>query len=411
MENSKKRKFDYIQIGDNILVPSQNGGGREIYLPSSGTLLTTNSITGNPVVTNSITSTDHLNVTAPVNKDIFLNTSGTGKTVMSNVQFTTLNTNTILSSLDLAITAPINKNITLNTSGTGVTSATKLESASLTSPTGSGLTINSATNQDITIDALGTGKIKINTVNSEGLIIGVNSTPLNYTNQVCFTPDGILTRPSLMVGVITRAVGETSTNYSPFIGGQISGTSWFPLRVGQEGKCTIIGANLVNPDSSYNASSYNVVCNGQTNIQSGPFYMNQVQFLDSSRNITNCGTINGITIPGGGSGTFARLSDIVTGQKTGCFRYRKQGTGAPDYHGLNVTSYVNSSPGVFTVDFSLSSTLDDAYAVGGIDHTGEWGFVTCDIIVQGPSTTVLVETRNASGTLSDLGFHIIFHAN
>jgi hypothetical protein len=168
----------------------------------------------------------------------------------------------------------------------------------------------SPTNTDLTIDAGGTGKIRINTIQSQGLIFGVNST-LNITDQVVFASDSNLTRPALIMGVINNG-----TTYTPFIGSQVPLVSWQSLYLNNNSGSVVYCPDVTLSPSSYNVATYKNVFVGACNIHTGgSLSVGGSSFVDSSRNITcanitsSTNSLNGITIPSSG-GTLAKTSDI-----------------------------------------------------------------------------------------------------
>ena len=178
------------------------------------------------------------------------------------------------------------RNLTLGSGN--ITTTGTISTNSLTSS--SGLSITSGTNQDLTIDAQGTGRIMINTIQSQGVIFGVNSSA-NVTDQVIFASDANLTRNALCMGVVNN--GST---FNPFIGAQIPSTSWQPLFIQQGSAGVVFGGSVLDAPSVYGAgTSYSCVFVGTSNIHSGNLHVGGNLFVDSSRNIT-CGTINGITL-------------------------------------------------------------------------------------------------------------------
>jgi hypothetical protein len=274
---------------------------------------------------------------------------------------------------------------------TFVNSSRNITAPSLTSPSGSNLTINSSLNQDIIIDSLGTGKIRFNTVQQQGCIFGVD--PLNTDNHILISPLGDVTRQSLVLGV-----NNASGNDLPYIGGQNTpGISWGTLCISPNASAyTMFGQN------SFDGSAHNVFatdCNFKDNIKVGG-----TQFISSSRAITNCASLNTLTIPSG-PGTLAKLSDIPnTASLIGCFKYDKVNN---TFHGYNINSYGSLGLGQWVITFDIPSSNNDVFITGAIDDYNQYGFVSSRVTVQGTTTEIYTTIRNGVGNAADLGFSII----
>jgi len=276
----------------------------------------------------------------------------------------------------------------------GTISSGNITAPLLTSGTGSNLTINSALNQDIIIDALGTGTIKFNTIQQRGVIFGVD--PLTNDNQILISPLGDTTRQSLVAGV-----NNASGSDLPYIGGQLTpGSVWGTLCISPNASAyTMFGTNsFIGTANNVFATSVDIRNN---------LLINGTQFLDTSRNITNCGTINGITIPAG-PGTFAKLSDIVGSSALGAFKYNKTFS---SFHGKNVLSYSTTGPGYWEVVFNIPSSSGNVYSVATFDDISQYGFCSTELTLQGATTTISIQTRNGVGTAADFGFSLIIYAN
>jgi hypothetical protein len=195
------------------------------------------------------------------------------------------------------------------TAGSLVFQANKyIEVQELKSATGVDLSINSGLNADIVIDALGTGKLLLNTLHPQSVIFGINSTSIG--DAVYFAPDGDLTKSSLGIG--SYLVGG---EYHPYILATIPGVGQQNLRIGAGGSKSVVINDIGTSDISF---THSLEVNGSIGINgSGSFYMNGALVIQANADIFGQNlTLTGSTYPketGGYLGLSVALPSALTG--------------------------------------------------------------------------------------------------
>lgn len=300
----------------------------------------------------------------------------------------------------LAVTSLSNNhNITISTASLvspGVLSTTAQSIAGVKTISDGIITpsLSSETNTDLILNAGGTGAIKINTIQSRGIQFGTD-TGTNITDQVVFAPGGDITQKCLIMGVINRG---GLLDYLPFIGAQIPSVSWQTLRLNHSGGSVIFSGDITQTDSTYNpGNTYKNVLVGTCNIFGGSLAITSTPFVDSSRNITNCPTINGITVPASG-GTFAKLSDIpspggnqITGEisNTGTILFQSSSISGASF------SCAKGALGLYTL--TLNGATGWFAPCGNADGTGGNSAIINFERTAGPGQQFLVSVRNSGG--------------
>jgi len=195
-------------------------------------------------------------------------------------------------------------------------------SNSLTSEAGTGLTLNSSSNQNITIDAQGTGKVLINTVHPQSLIIGVD--PTSISDGVYISSSGDITKPNLVMGVY-----YVSSEYHPYVASTIPGVGVQNLRCGYGG-----GSKTIINDISSTDASFTHACEivGSTNIGgSGSLYFGNSLLCDLNKNIT----CNNLTATGTVS---LPASTIIYGMYGNTISVAVVSTGTPENLSFNTSA-------------------------------------------------------------------------
>lgn len=187
---------------------------------------------------------------------------------------------TINSTGNMTVGGSTNTNIlnATNVNTTNLSNGGDLSTATLTCQN-----ISTVSNQDLILNAAGLGKIKINTVPSKGVIIGLSSLT-GISDHVCICKDGNISNKSLVMGVYQNG----SSYQAPYIGAQFPGVSWQPLFIGAPTSCNVFGGDysLPNPESTYSTTSYNNVFVGNTNFHGGSIYVGGNLFCNTTRDIT-----------------------------------------------------------------------------------------------------------------------------
>lgn len=230
--------------------------------------------------------------------------------------------------------------------------------SSLTTPSitsSSSLSISSASNQNLNLDAQGTGLINLNTVQSYGVVVNTNATTnLGFAVRNASQPFlamGYLTAGAEVQPTIAGLQG-TGLSYSNMTlrdkvlisntGFSYAYLSDCLLGVGGNIKCSgIVKTDSIQPQSTTGTISVPNITG--TMAVSGANQTVSFGNITSSTNI-----INGITIPASG-GTLAKTSDIVSYQKFMAFRVNADTSIAYKSTGPTLTFSTSSGTGVYNV--------------------------------------------------------------
>lgn len=271
----------------------------------------------------------------------------------------TLTTNYLLKGTGSKTVAPSNIQVDGSNNVTGVQNLqvnSIVTCGGITSPTG--LIIQTPSGYDLQVDAQGSGRIKINNLEGNGIVFGVNSTA--STVPVVVAPDGDITKDCLIL--FNQKHG--STHYSPCIAAQKPGVAWAPIRIGTTYASTVLSSDPSTNQSVY--TGYNTFLDGTTNFRNGNIYVGGNLLCDTSRNIT-CGTINGQTLGSSAYASYGRNSSVT---------YTWSASSVPQNLQFNVTDvqsgvtiggasdqFTVGSTGIYEFDFSgyitdTSTTID-----------------------------------------------------
>lgn len=243
-----------------------------------------------------ILDTERLRLQDGTNDIIMKSPTSTGLTVLKYGPHTETVVHTLPNVTGTVAVSGGSQNVSFGTiSGSSITSPTLTSSSSLT--------LTSASGSNINIDAVGSGVININNLETNGGIrFNTNS---GATTPIIICPDADMTKLCMTLGV-----NLSSGVYRPFIGAQTPGVGWGDLHISPDNtKKTIFGSAFATV-----VSSANTVFNTSVDCK-GAFFIGNSLLSDVSKNITcrditsSTNSLNGITIPSSG-GTLAKTSDI-----------------------------------------------------------------------------------------------------